>query len=137
MITAWTALGIILAHFVGDYLFQSQWMADEKVKRWWPAVVHGVLYTVPYFLLVTHSFWALFIICTTHIVIDRYRLAKRVVWAKNWLLAPNGARPTWEESKVTGFPENVPPFMAIWLMIIADNTLHILINTVAILIFGV
>jgi len=131
------ALNIILAHLVGDYLIQSQWMADEKVKRWWPAIVHGVTYTVPY-LFVTQSFWALLIICVTHIVIDRYRLAKRVVWAKNWLFAPKGAkRYSWEECKETGFPPHVPPFMAVWLMIIVDNTIHLVINTAAILIFGV
>ncbi len=31
----------LLAHLVGDYLIQSDWMATEKVKRWWPAIVHG------------------------------------------------------------------------------------------------
>ncbi|MBT2390812.1 DUF3307 domain-containing protein [Streptomyces sp. ISL-1] len=30
----------LLAHLAGDYLIQSDWMATEKVKRWWPAVVH-------------------------------------------------------------------------------------------------
>jgi hypothetical protein len=41
-----------LAHMVGDYLIQNHWMAVEKTKRWWPAVVHGVTYGLP-FLLIT------------------------------------------------------------------------------------
>ena len=39
------ALGIILAHLVGDYLIQSDWMASEKTKKWWPAIAHGITYS--------------------------------------------------------------------------------------------
>ena len=76
----------VLLHFVGDYLIQTNWMANEKVKRWVPAVAHGVTYTLP-FLLLTRSIPALLVICLTHIVIDHYRLAKHFIWAKN-LLSP-------------------------------------------------
>lgn len=85
------ALGIILAHLVGDYLIQSHWMATEKADRWWPAVVHGITYTLPY-ILVTQSALALLVIASTHVVIDRYRLAKHVVWLKNQV-GPRTHRP--------------------------------------------
>lgn len=120
-------LGIILAHLVGDYLIQSHWMAVEKTSRWWPAIAHGLTYTIPY-LLVTQSVLALLVIAGTHIVIDRFRLAKHVVWAKNQL-APKPFRP---DHTATGYPENTPPWMAVWLLIIADNTLHLLINFAAV-----
>jgi hypothetical protein len=120
---------VLVAHLVGDYLLQSHWMATEKVKRWWPAIVHGVLYTVP-FLFITQSPWALAVIAGTHIVIDRYRLAKHLSWFKNQL-GPS-PRPTWEDSKATGFPSDTPPWLAVWLMIILDNTVHVLINIAAI-----
>lgn len=122
-----TALGIVLAHLVGDYLFQSHWMACEKTKRWWPAVAHGLTYTVPY-LLVTQSLVALLVIGGTHIVIDRYRLARHVVWLKN-LAAPKAYR---AGHTATGYPDNTPPWLAVWLLIVADNTLHLLINTAAV-----
>jgi hypothetical protein len=77
-----TGLGILLAHLAGDYLIQSHYMAAEKVNRWWPAVAHGVTYTVPY-VFVTRSPAALLTIAGTHVVIDRWRLAKHVVWLKN------------------------------------------------------
>lgn len=123
-------LGIILAHLVGDYLIQSHWMATEKTKSWLPAVVHGTTYTLAY-LFVTQSILALLVIAATHIVIDRYRLARHVVWAKNQL-APAGQRPRWADSKATGYPEGTPAWLAVWLMIIADNTIHLLINTAAV-----
>lgn len=124
------ALGILLAHLVGDYVIQSHWMACEKTKRWWPAIAHGLTYTLPY-MLVTQSPAALAVIAGTHIVIDRFRLAKHLVWAKNQL-APKMFRPTWEDAKVTGYPSSTPAWMSVWLMIIADNTIHLLINTAAV-----
>jgi hypothetical protein len=124
------ALGILLAHLVGDYLIQSDYMALEKTKRWWPAVLHGVTYTIPY-ALVTQSLPALAVIAGTHIVIDRYRLARHVCWAKN-LLAPKRYRYPWVECKATGYHESRPPWMSVWLLIIADNTLHLGINAAAV-----
>lgn len=120
-----------LAHFIGDYLLQSDWMALEKTKHWWPAIVHAVTYGLP-FLIVTRSIPALAVIVITHAIIDHYRLARHVVWAKN-LLAPKEYRYPWRECKATGYHQSRPPFMAVWLMIIADNTMHNIINVVAII----
>jgi hypothetical protein len=117
---------IIVAHLVGDYIVQSEWMASEKTKRWWPAIVHGVTYTLP-FLFITQSWSALLVIAGTHIVIDHYRLARHVSWLKNQV-GPRGSRPTWEDARATGYPSAKPAWMSVWLMIITDNTLHILIN---------
>lgn len=120
----------LIAHFVGDYLIQSDWMALEKTKRWWPAVVHATTYGLP-FLLATRSLWALALIVGTHAVIDHYRLARHVVWAKNFI-APRSYWHPWNECSGTGYHEDRPPWMAVWLMIIADNTMHIVINSAAI-----
>jgi hypothetical protein len=130
-LTAGTVLGILLAHLVGDYLIQSHWMAVEKTKRWWPAIVHATTYGLP-FLLITQSPAAMAVIVGTHAVIDRYRLARHVVWAKNQL-APAGHRPAWADSSATGYPSSTPPWLAVWLLIIADNTLHLLINAGAVI----
>lgn len=124
----------VLLHFVGDYLIQTNWMATEKVNRWLPALIHALTYTLP-FLLLTRSLWALLIIGGTHAIIDHYRLAKHFIWAKERLFSP-GPKTSWAEAKENGgFAKSVPPFMAIWLMIIVDNTIHILINSAALSIF--
>lgn len=125
------ALWIVLAHLAGDYLIQSDWMAAEKTKRWWPAVAHGLSYTLPY-LLVTQSPLALAVIAGTHIVIDHWRLARHVCWVKNQL-APERYRSKWSDCIGTGYPADKAPFMAVWLMIIADNTLHLAINAASVL----
>ena len=124
------ALGVLLAHLAGDYLLQSHWMATEKTKRWWPASAHALTYGLP-FLLVTQSPAALAVIVGTHAVIDRYRLARHVVWAKNFL-APRSCWRPWSECSATGYPQDTPPWLAVWLMISADNTVHLAINVVAV-----
>jgi hypothetical protein len=129
-VTGTVALGILLAHLVGDYVLQSDWMATEKLKRWWPAVAHGLTYTLPY-VAVTRSPWALAIIGGTHVVIDRYRLAKYLTWLKNQI-GPRRNRPGWPPS-ATGYPAHVPAGLATALLIIADNTIHLVINFAAVL----
>lgn len=123
-------LNILLAHLVGDYVLQSDWMANEKVKRWWPAWAHALTYGLPY-LLVTQSVLALTVIVVTHAVIDRYRLARHIGWAKNQI-APASYRSPWGDCKATGYPAEKPVWMAVWLMIITDNTMHLLINTASV-----
>lgn len=116
-----------LAHMVGDYLIQSDWMAQEKTKRWWPAIAHALTYGIP-FLFVTQSPLALLVIVGTHAVIDRYRLARHVVWFKNQL-APKAFRPP---HTATGHGPDRPDWLSVWLLIIADNLLHMLINVAAV-----
>ena len=119
----------LVAHGVGDYLLQSDWMANEKTKRSWPAFAHATTYTLP-FVLLTRSAPALGFILLTHFVIDRWRLARYVVWAKNFL-APRHAWPVWSECSKTGYHHSRPDWMAVWLLIIADNLLHVSLNSFA------
>ncbi len=125
-------LGIILAHVLGDYVIQNDWMANEKTNKWWPAIVHGVTYTIPY-MFITQNVWALIIIGGTHIILDHYRLAKQVVWVKN-LFSPKAYRYSWAEAKENnGFPARTPKYISHWIMVIVDNTMHLCINFAAIL----
>ena len=116
-----------LAHMVGDYLIQSDWMAEVKLGKWSTAILHAVTYGLP-FIAITRSPLALFVIVATHALIDRYRLAKHWNWFKNQL-APKEYRPP---HTATGHSEEKPPFLAVWLLIITDNIWHVLINIAAV-----
>jgi hypothetical protein len=130
-VTGLQALGLLLAHLAGDYVVQSHWMATTKTSRWWPALAHAATYTTCY-LPVTQSPAALAVIGATHAVIDRYRLARHLVWAKNHL-APAGGRPApWAACTATGYDPDVPAWLAVGLLIAADNTAHLLINVLAV-----
>lgn len=122
----------LVAHAVGDYLLQSEWMATEKLKRSSAAFIHCAFYVLP-FLFITQNPYTLAVIFGTHFVIDRWHLARYVVWIKNrpW---PNSS--PWSDCSKTGFDSGTPPWMAGWLLIIVDNIMHILINGLAITYIG-
>jgi hypothetical protein len=117
----------LVAHAVGDYILQSDWMATEKTKQNAAAAAHAFTYTLP-FLFLTTSPEALAVILVTHFAIDRWRLARYVVWLKN-RMGPNDD--PWEECKATGFHESRPAWLTVWLLIITDNVMHVLINGLA------
>lgn len=112
-------------------------MAQNKTKSDWAAFVHAFTYSLSFLLL--HPSWhAMAIILTTHFFIDRFRLARYVIYAKNHL----GPRLyvyrgkwrryyPWSETNVTGYGPEVPAWLSVWLLIIADNTLHLTINYLA------
>jgi hypothetical protein len=118
----------LVAHVVGDYLLQSSWMASEKSRRSLPAALHAVVYGLP-FLVFRPSPRGWMLIVATHFIIDRWRLARYVCWAGG-LLSPPPHR-SWAECRQTGFPPEREPWMTTWLLIIADNTLHVLINALS------
>lgn len=137
----------LILHLIGDYITQSHWMAENKTKRFWPAALHAVIYSLP-FLFLKPSWAAFAVILGTHFLIDRYRLARCVVWFKNRLLHPYhtfpitplsdedylnfvGTKMRWENCKATGYPSETPLWMSVWLLIAADNTLHLAINYAA------
>lgn len=147
-------------HGLGDYILQSDWMATTKTKKSIAALAHVVTYTLP-FLFLTRSPAALAVILGTHFLIDRWRLARYVVWAKNFLgpwlckyetLTANPIpsppadaemvdlvwvwyrrwNPPWREVKDSfGYPKDRPVWLAMWLMIICDNLMHVACNGLA------
>jgi hypothetical protein len=136
----------LVAHLVGDYILQSHWMATQKTRSSVAAAIHAVCYTLP-FALITFDPLALAIITGTHFVIDRWRLARFVVWLKNgpiyyrpqepatnfnrWRAGPPGGL-EWQPLTGTGYQDDVPAWLSVWLLIITDNTLHVICNGLAI-----
>ena len=134
----------LVAHAVGDYILQSHWMATEKTKQHFAAPVHAITYTLP-FVLITQNLAALAVICGSHFLIDRYRLARFVVWAKNGPCrraakhhegAFDGYVYSLKPVTATGYSDDVPPWLSVWLLIAADNIIHVLCNGLAIYFLG-
>jgi hypothetical protein len=126
----------LLLHLIGDYVFQTDWMARGKTQAALPALIHATTYTILFWFL-TDSWIALSVICLTHYLIDRYRLARYVIYFRERLSDP---RTCWGFCKETGYTVGVPEFIAhkyppkkpLWLatmlLIITDNALHLCIN---------
>src|SRR5688500_17592905 len=115
----------LVAHIVGDYVLQSDWMATQKSKRSLPAVLHALAYGLP-FVSLTRSPLALLVICASHFVIDRWRLARYVCFMANFLSPPPHA--PWSDCSQTGHEPGRPEWVSHWVLTVVDNTLHVLIN---------
>lgn len=123
----------LILHLVGDYVTQSDWMAQNKTKENRAAFYHALVYSLPFLLI--GSWLAVLVIFGTHFVIDRWRLARFVVFAKNCLFCPASERWNnpleWPDHQGTGYHKDAPVWLAVWLLIAADNTLHLAINYAA------
>ena len=117
----------LILHLIGDYVTQTSWMAQEKLKNFFVALLHAFIYSLP-FLLLDPSNTAFLVIWISHAIIDRYRLAKYILFAKDWINQPSLK---WKDCSDTGYHKDKPIWMSVWLMIIADNTMHLAINYVA------
>lgn len=120
----------LLAHLVGDYLLQNHWEATQKTERALPAASHAAKYTAA-FLPVTRNPKALLTIGVTHYFLDRYRLAKQVSWVKNTVFVPSDTLYEYNPDD-NGYPPGTPKGLSTALMIVTDNTIHMLINAWAI-----
>ncbi|MBP9757931.1 MAG: DUF3307 domain-containing protein [Candidatus Pacebacteria bacterium] len=120
----------LIAHLIGDYMLQSGWMANNKTKRHVPALVHALVYFLPFYVIFRPSLAAAVVMIGTHFVIDRYRLARYVAFSKEFI-APPSNWPKWRDCSETGFHKDTPAFLAVWLMIIIDNAMHLVINALA------
>lgn len=117
----------LIFHFIGDYLLQNDWMATNKTKENFPALIHAVVYSLPFIFICVDAegklSYSWLIILWSHFLIDRFRLATYWVKFINWNF----------KSKNFGFAEEKPAYMSAWLLIIVDNIIHILINTICIM----
>jgi hypothetical protein len=109
-------------------------MANEKTKKNSAAIAHVVTYTLP-FIAITRNPIALLLICVSHFAIDRWRLARYLCYIKNFLSPPEWWY-SWEDCQGTGYHKDRPAWMTVWLMIIADNLMHVVCNGLAIHYFG-
>ncbi len=141
----------LLLHLTGDYILQSEHMSAKKRASSAWAGFHAITYSLLFGLL--HPSWTAWsVICGSHFLIDRFGLARYVVWSKNivlglwpkWLLCQISSndglkdelnnerrRFSWTNCQITGYPSEVQPWLAGTLIIVADNTLHLLINWLA------
>lgn len=112
----------LIAHLIGDYLVQTDYLAAAKVQRTRvgvrAAVWHAASYTAC-FLPLTRNPLRLAVIGVTHGLLDHYRPLPRLIAAKDKALTPRG----WPST-----PAKDVPF---WLHVVVDNSIHLLINELA------
>lgn len=117
-----------IAHLVGDYILQNDWMANNKKgalfpphvdlamepkasgTRWlvslFPCLVHVTLYTLAVWAFTLWPWWALVIVFVTHFIQDRTNI---IAWSM----------------RVKGQEKFMQPPMGPWSIIVVDNVWHL------------
>ena len=72
-----TIFKLVLCHLLGDYFFQSPFLADTKGKNWYHLWIHCMLYILPFYLIFGWT-WQLAVIGILHFPID----ALKARWGK-------------------------------------------------------
>lgn len=105
---------LIIGHFVGDFLLQTNWMAFGKTQRFFPLTIHALVYTASVALLSLPagglSGQAIAIIFISHMALDQRSFVR---W---WVQAVNG-----KESPG-------------WMNVVVDQTWHLLVLAVVCLV---
>jgi hypothetical protein len=103
---------LIVGHMVGDFLFQTRWMAENKGSQWDALLIHCFLYTIIIAVFALPAggltWWSLLFILLAHIVLDRRGFTRW--WLKNINKADD----------------------MFWLMIVHDQTWHLLALVIAV-----
>jgi len=103
----------MLGHFVGDYLFQNQWMATRKSLKGMPGhiacTIHILLYIFAVALFVGWHPLFLLVVAAPHWIIDRWSLANYWLWLKNGYHPKN----TWNTSPLCAAGASRSGYLAI------------------------
>ena len=75
-----------LAHLIGDFLIQNDWMASHKKHSSFAAFVHMISYLIP-FLFTELLWWQIALIGVTHFAQDRSQFV--TWWVKTWKKIPD------------------------------------------------
>lgn len=105
---------LLIGHFVGDYLFQTGWMAANKMKRWDALLVHSAVYTIAIYLFSLFSFkltiGSVLFVFISHVVLDQGSIVRW--WTKHIQAPPLSERK--------------------WLTIMADQSFHLIVLGIAV-----
>lgn len=105
---------LIIGHLIGDFLFQTSWIAKYKSTKWFTLIVHVFIYTAVITvldLLTFHqlSIWGIIFIFVSHVIIDRQTFVR---WWMNQIMRTN--------------PNSIS-----WLIIVIDQIFHIIALMIA------
>ena len=69
---------LLVSHFMGDYVLQTDFLAKTKGNNVWHLFAHSVLYSLP-FMIAFGFDWKVPFIIGTHIIIDALKARYKVI----------------------------------------------------------
>lgn len=114
----------LLLHLFGDFILQTDNMALNKKKNTLNGYIYCILHCVTYslpFILITN--WkAVIFIGLTHFIIDKTNIVAHFLKLRNNV----------KDISNFGFAKERPFAITVWLLIFTDNTIHLILNYLAI-----
>ena len=127
---------LLMGHLMGDYLFQTNWMAQRKGAEYFPCFVHCIIYT--FFVCAMTSWnplWVL-LVFLSHFLVDKYSLVDK--WLKaiksrsltDFFLNGHVVAEVQDEDHKENYIVLRGGFTAL-VYAVADNTVHIILMLLA------
>ena len=69
---------LLVSHFMGDYVLQTDFLAKTKGDNIWHLFIHSVLYSFPFMIAFGFN-WKVPFIIGTHIIIDALKARYKVI----------------------------------------------------------
>lgn len=77
---------LMLCHFLGDYVFQTDFLARTKGENWWHMIAHCVTYTTTFFCFFGFD-RRIAVLLLSHIIIDSAKARyKKINYVSDQLL---------------------------------------------------
>lgn len=88
---------LFVAHLLGDFPLQTNWMAINKSNKWFPLIAHSILYTstlgvIAFFGFGGLTWWQLMTIFLGHVLLDRRTF---VAWWITHVMRTNSTEIRW------------------------------------------
>jgi hypothetical protein len=96
-----------IGHMVGDYIFQTDWMAQNKKTQTLPCLIHSVIWAASVTIFAGWGWIAFAALLVIHFIQDRTYIVRK------WM-------------HVIGQDQFATGNYAPWSMVIIDNTFHLL-----------
>ena len=68
----------LMAHMLGDYVLQTDFLAKTKGENWWHMIAHCITYTLPFAILISPS-WPIGFLFATHMAIDTLKARMKAI----------------------------------------------------------
>jgi hypothetical protein len=122
----------LLLHLFGDFIVQNDYVALNKkkntLKGWIYCTFHCVTYSLPFLLIA--SWKAVIMIGLTHFIIDKTNIVAYFLAWRNNVHNPSELKSKYGNYDISnfGFQLQRPFAITIWLLILTDNTIHLILN---------
>lgn len=105
----------LIAHLIGDFILQNDFMANHKKRNSWVCLLHVLLYVFP-FVCLNMFWWQLVLIGVQHYIQDRSSFINWFMRAKGSVQFATGACSPWSIILTDNIIHLIWIYFVVWLV---------------------